>query len=285
MTILPSNRSADGAADPLAAALAHMESLGIQAAKDRRDLENYAAGQAQSVACKVHPHIVRRLNMNLSSAHSHQARLAGAEGWTLVYDPCPECRKDHATREKTSWLQTAGCPPILTHASFDTFLIENECDREALATAHKFAVDGKGFFFMTGTLGDGKSFLAVAILRAMGSGYFITHNDLLFALRKGYGNPKAEDVLERAIEAKLFVLDDVGLSAGGRDDIPMLHHVLSARHDAQSPTVITSNLTLPEVYRTLGDRMAQRFAQSKYGHVAFTGQSHRQRMRADYLKQ
>lgn len=284
MTISLSNRS-DEPADPLAGALAHMEELGIQAAKDRRDLEAFAAGQPQTVACNVHPHVIRHINLNLSSAVTHQARLAGAEGFTLVYDPCPECRRDRATSKKSSWLQSAGCPPILCHATFDTFCIENDQDRNALGMAHKFAADGKGFLFMTGALGDGKSFLAVAILRAVGKGMFMTHNDLLFKLRRGYGDRDAEDVLERAIEAKLFVLDDVGLSTGGRDDIPMLHHVLSNRHDAQMPTVVTSNLTLPDVYRTLGDRMAQRFAQSQYAHVAFSGPSHRQRERANYLKQ
>lgn len=284
MMIEHSNRSADPD-NALADALRRMEELGIEAAKDRRALESYAAGQPQTLVCAAHPHVIRRINLGLSSVQSHQAKLAGAEGWTLIYDPCPECRKDRATKDKSSWLQSAGCPPILCHATFDLFCIENECDRDALARAHQFAIDGKGFLFFTGALGDGKSFLAVAALRAAGRGMFITHNDMLFALRKGYGDPKAEDILERAIECELLVLDDVGLSTGGRDDIPMLHHVLSTRHDFQKRTIVTSNLTLNEVYRTLGDRMAQRFAQSQYGHVAFNGASHRQRERANYLKQ
>lgn len=268
-----------------ARALERLTALAIQAEQERRELEIYAAGQPQTVACENHPHVIRHINLNLSSAQSHTARIAGAEGWTLVYDACAECRKDKATREKVSWLQSAGCPPILCHATLDNFLIENDQDRAALGIARKFAADGKGFLFMTGNGGDGKSLLAVAILRAVGSGFFMTHNDLLFKLRRGYGDNDAEDILERAIDAKLFVLDDVGLSTGGRDDIPMLHHVLSNRHDAQMPTVVTSNLTLPDVYRTLGDRMAQRFAQSQYAHVAFSGPSHRQRERANYLKQ
>jgi DNA replication protein DnaC len=163
--------------------------------------------------------------------------------------------------------------------------VENEQDKRALFLAHKFSVDQKGFLFMTGALGDGKSFLAVAILRAIGKGMFITHNDLLFKLRRGYGDRDAEDILESAIESKLLILDDVGMSGGGRDDLPMLHHVLSNRHDGMKPTVITSNLTLAEVYRTLGSRMAQRFAQSFYEHVAFSGQSHRSRERNNYLAQ
>jgi DNA replication protein DnaC len=269
----------------LSAALRRAEAIAEKAKEQRRQLEEFAAGQPQSVACSLHPHVIRKLNMDLSSAHSHQAHLAGKEGWVLVYDQCLECRRDQSTREKASWLERAGCPPILTHASFETFQVENEQDRNALAFCRNFAGDRKGFLVLTGALGDGKSFLAVAILRAIGSGKFITHNDMLFALRKGYGDPKAEDVLEQCQAASVLVLDDIGLSAGGRDDIPMLHHVLDHRHNFQMPTVLTSNLTLPEVYRSLGERMAQRMSQSLYKHIAFSGPSHRARMRADYLKQ
>lgn len=288
MTNAPTNRlNDDRSKDELVnAGLARLLALGNEAAQFRRDLESFAAGQPQTIQCRAHPHVIRRLDLDASSAASHQARLAdSAAGWSLAYSPCPECVKDRATRNSTSWLERAGCPPILTHASFETFQVENDQDREALTLCKQFAGDRKGFLFMTGALGDGKSFLAVAVLRTIGGGKFITHNDLLFALRKGYGDPKAEDILEQCQEARCLVLDDVGFSGGGRDDIPMLHHVLDHRHNFQMPTIITSNLTLNEVYRSLGERMAERFRQSLYRHINFSGPSHRTRMRADYLTQ
>lgn len=268
----------------LNAALARLTEAAEQAKQFRRDLETWAAGQPQTVACSKHPHVIQRIDFDRSSARSWEHRQNGGDGFRLVYTDCPECVRDAATTKAKSWMHAAGVPSIIEAASFDTFVSENEQDRMALATARAFHEAGKGFLVMTGNPGDGKSFLAAAILRAFGRGVFRSHNDLLIQLRAGYGDPKAVDVLELCRDARLFVLDEIGLSTGGRDDLPMLHHILDHRHSEKLPTVITSNLTLENVKRTLGDRMAERFRQSLFRHVEFTGPSHRSRMRADYLQ-
>jgi len=49
---------------------------------------------------------------------------------------------------------------------------------------------------------------------------------LLRARRDTYADKSAFDPIERAQGARLFVLDDAGLSGGGKDELPMLHEIL-----------------------------------------------------------
>lgn len=271
------------------------------ASKIFRDaLEVYAAGQPQTITCSRHPHIVRRIDLDQSSRESWEVRKAARDqamadqyaglkpgteaGWVLVYSACAECAKDVQWGKELNWLKRMGVPTILLEASLQTFRTETEADKKALSICAEFAKVRKGFLVMTGALGDGKSFLAVATLRAIGGGRYITHNDLQFNMRKGYRDPQAEDWLEKCRATKCLVLDDVGFSLGGVDDQPMLHHILDHRHNEQLPTIITSNLTLAEVQNRLGPRMEERWKQSLFQHIAFTGPSHRPRMAETYMQ-
>lgn len=287
--------------DPFQQTLFRLEKKAQVAGAFRQALEVYAAGQPQTINCPYHPHVVRKLHLDRSSAESWKQRQAmpgdpyadnyaglrpGNEApWVLVYDDCPECLKDAKFQRTQSWLQSIGVPLLLIEASFQTFKVDTVEDETALKAAQEFVRDKVGFLFMNGNLGDGKSFLAVAILRAFGAGRYISHNDLLVNVRKGYKDPDAVDWLKRCQEAKLLVLDDVGFSTGGRDDVPMIHHILDHRHSEKKPTVITSNLPYKECLERLGERMANRVEQSLFRQVTFSGASHRAAMRADYLAQ
>lgn len=287
--------------DPFQETLFRMEKK-TEVAKQFRDaLESYAAGKPQTISCQRHSHVVRKLNLERSSAASWEYRKArpgdpysdnyaglkpGTEApWVLVYNDCAECAKDAKYQKQQGWLHSIGVPQILIEASFQTFKIDTTEDEEAVRVAREFVRDKVGFLFMNGSLGDGKSFLAVAILREFGDGRYISHNDLLVQVRKGYKDPGAVDWLKRYQDTPLLVLDDVGFSTGGRDDVPMIHHILDHRHNEKKPTVITSNLPYAECLERLGDRMANRVSQSLYRKLTFTGASHRAAMRGSYLAQ
>lgn len=276
--------------EAIAASMRRIDALVDESKARRARLENFAATQPQTISCKTHAHVVLRLNLDRSSAATAKACFDGdgnalPETLVLVYDDCIECAKDAVNAEARSWMHAAGVPAIIQGASFATFITENQADRDALSWAKKFVEQGCGFLVLTGSPGDGKSFLAAAALRAFRGGVFKGHNQLLIELRKGYGDPKAEDVLAQCCEARLFVLDEVGLSTGGRDDLPMLDHVLRFRHDEKLPTILTSNFTLAQVEQTVGPRIAERWKQSLYRHVSFAGTSHRPLMRNAYFAQ
>ena len=201
----------------------------------------------------------------------------------MIYEHCQECAIENKTANESDWLSRSGVPSLLLHGSFKTFRIEGEQDRENVATARAFVQKAKGFLIMTGNVGDGKSLLAVAIMREFLGGKFITQNNLLIDLRRGYRDPRAEDVIRKCQQAKCLVIDDVGLSMGGADELPMLQSILDHRYGEKLPTIITSNLTLTSLYDLLQARLADRLKQALYKHAVFSGPSSRSEERRNYL--
>lgn len=273
------------AGDTLEAALDRANKIAEEARAFRNRLELFAAGQPQTVACKKHPHRILTLNLDASSRESQKKKEAtGDEYFVLIYESCPECGLDAKSERESSWLQKIGVPENLITASFKTFRIERDEDRENMTGAKAFVEKAKGFLIMTGNFGDGKSMLAVAVLREFASGLYITHNDLLLELRRGYGNRnQKQDIIERAQAARCFVIDDFGLSMGGADELPMLQSILDHRYGEKLPTVITTNLPINQVYDVLGPRLADRLKQATYRILRFTGPSSRSTERGNYL--
>ena len=107
---------------------------------------------------------------------------------------------------------------------------------------------------------------------------------LLRLLRATYGDKKADDPIEKAQYARLLVLDDAGLSSGGRDELPMLHEVLDYRHGERLPTIVTTNLPFEQLSDALGERMADRLRESTFRILTFNGSSHRREAREHYFE-
>ena len=136
---------------------------------------------------------------------------------------------------------------------------------------------------MLGGFGTGKSHLGAAALRKFGRGWFIKQSSLLFALRATYKDKAAFDPIERAQTARLLVLDDVGISSGGRDELPLLHEILDYRHGERLPTIITSNLPIEGLSSVIGERMADRLRESAFRVLKFSGASNRRDARQRYF--
>jgi DNA replication protein DnaC len=276
--------SADFLDDQFNAALDRVNKLGEETRLLRNRLEVWAATQPQTLACKRHAHVIRAIEWNESSRESYYAtRKAGADTFKLIYTACEECAKDQAERDKGNWLKSCGVPEVVLHGSFATFRAESPEDRQNISETKRFVGKARGFLIMTGNLGDGKSLLAVAAMREFHGGLFITHNNLLMDLRRGYNHPKAVDIIERCQRAVILVVDDFGLSMGGSDELPMLQSIFDHRYGEKKPTVITSNLTLEGFYEAVGVRLADRMKQALFKHLQFTGQSSRPAERQSYF--
>jgi DNA replication protein DnaC len=106
---------------------------------------------------------------------------------------------------------------------------------------------------------------------------------LLRALRATYSNPNAVDPIGVCQRADLCVLDEAGVSGGGRDEYPALHEILDHRFSEFKPTIITSNNTLEQLRESLGPRLVDRFRQAAFRVLVFAGASHRSELREHYL--
>lgn len=231
--------------------------------------------QPQSMPCKFHNEINRPIDeeaTKLATSNSRHKLTAG-------YLPCSKCVQEAANQK----LQEFGVPRNLIHATFDNFIPSDEFDTSHVEVVKSFCENPRGFLILLGGVGTGKSHLATAALRSIGRGWFIKQASLLRALRASYIDSAAPNPIGRAMITPIFVLDDVGLSGGGRDELPMLHEILDHRHGERLPTVITSNLEYESLTKFLGERMADRLRESVFRVLIFAGNSHRPNARERYF--
>lgn len=140
--------------------------------------------------------------------------------------------------------------------------------------------------YLCGKVGAGKTYFSKILASSfLKKGKFVVHNsssdifnlfdELNFLKKSFYQNSLEEkiNVLEEKIEdlylADLLVLDDLGTEALGVGKVQeYLLDLLKVRSEKQLPTIITSNLTLPQLQKRLDERITSRI-QGDYFVVCF----------------
>lgn len=203
--------------------------------------------------------------------------------FALAWEECRECWM----RER---LTVAGVPLNLVAASFDNWRVEHPDDGRVLAKAREFAQSSNAVGFLmleSPEYGNGKTHLAVAILRhridAGSGGRMWTQAEFLRGIRRRYDDRHAPDVVEQAKTTPLLILDDIGISVGGRDELPTLHEVLADRYGAKRRTVLTMNIPPSEFRDVFGPRMASRLREATFAWNTIKGWSQRAGNRGNYL--
>ena len=249
-----------------------------KAAQANRELLAFMAMQPQSKPCKFHPDCIRPIDEEATKEATHYFSFSDGK-FHAGYAPCPKCVQDEKNRE----LKKYGIPENLIHATFENFTPDSEAEAGHIEVVKEFCARRTGFLIMLGAYGTGKTHLGVAALRSFNGGWLVKQASLLRALRDTYNDKAAFDPIDRAQTARLLILDDAGLSAGGRDELPMLHEILDYRHGERLPTIITSNLPFEKLSSVVGERMADRLRESAFRVLTFTGTSHRRDARARYF--
>ncbi len=184
--------------------------------------------------------------------------------------PC-QCRASERARLRQAELTRVSNLGHLQHMTFANFypegvgLPEDKRDnlRKAFTAARQFAAHPEGWLLFTGAYGCGKTHLAAAIAHeVIGRGepaLFIVVPDLLDYLRATFG-PSSEisfdERFERVRTAPLLILDDLGSQNTTPWAQEKLFQLLNYRYAARLPTVITTNLKLPEIEPRLRSRLA-----------------------------
>ncbi len=153
---------------------------------------------------------------------------------------------------------------------------ENESLQTAWGSAHDFADAPEGWMLILGESGCGKTHLAAAVtnavLREGGDAFFAVVPDLLDYLRASFapnrGEPGYDELFESVRNAGLLVLDDLGPYKGSPWAMEKLFQIANHRFNEALPTVITSTLSLDELWET-HPRISVRARDPKYSqHVA-----------------
>lgn len=255
----------------------------LEAVRHRGEIEHqqrlaFMATQPQSKPCKVHPDCIRPIDEKATEeATSYNKYIDGI--FHAGYAPCPKCVQDAKNQE----LKKFGVPENLIHATFENYDPDGEAEAEQVRLVKDFCDKPIGFLILSGDYGTGKTHLAVAALRKFNGGWLVKQATLLRLLRATYSDRNADDPIEHAQNARLFILDDAGLSGGGKDELPMLHEILDYRHGERLPTIITTNLPFENLSAVLGERMADRLRESTFRVLTFTGSSHRRDARERYF--
>ena len=250
--------------------------------KRQNDIHAFVAQhQPQTIPCERHPEIQRPVDYQATW------RANGGNNGALVagYAPCPTCAKAIEFAVQNDRLHSQGVPSILLHCHFGNWDPQDATEKANLAAAVRFAGLKKrvGFLVLLGKVGTGKGHLAVSVMRTFADAIFVKHSTLLRRLRQSYRDPEAADPIAECQCAGLLVLDEIGVSAGGRDELPMLQEILDYRYGERLPTILTSNLTMAQMAHAIGKRLVDRLRESAFEVLTFGGESRRDAMKAQYF--
>jgi DNA replication protein DnaC len=157
----------------------------------------------------------------------------------------------------TRLLHRASIPARYEHCSFDSYEVFHGADR-SIAAAHLMArrfVDGypattagRGLL-LTGSIGVGKTHLAVGILQALivekgVHGLFCDYRELLKEIQHSY-NPQVAttemEILQPVFDAEVLVLDELGAAKPTDWVWDTVALVLNTRYNDKRTTIITTN--------------------------------------------
>ena len=207
---------------------------------------------------------------------------------------CPTCRTERQARnteqaqrtQHAELMAASGIPSRFLDKTLTNLIApagEERFDAAMRAIqlyARELSAGGSGvgrWLILSGKPGTGKTHIACGLARLyiestqasspnqMMTGslrclYAHTH-DLLAAVKSTYHREAViteREALRQYIEPQLLILDEVGTTRLSPIDIDLLFRVLSARYDQMKPVVLVTNLTLPELAATVGERVIDR---------------------------
>jgi len=239
-------------------------------------------------------------------------RLVERADGTRAASRC-ECQ---VARREARAIAAARIPRRYMHCTLDEYVPGNNrtlntalMQARNFVKAYPFETNGNGLL-LTGSIGVGKTHLAVGMLQALISergakGLFYDYRDLLKEIQNSYGR---NDVSERQIlapvfDAEVLVLDELGAAKPTDWVWDTVQHILNTRYNDQKTTIITTNYAndkesdgtqwdhLPKAQRdairaqtvgTLGDRITERMRsrlQEMCVVVEMTGEDFRQKVK------
>jgi len=163
----------------------------------------------------------------------------------------------------------AGVPLRYQQACLEPFPIASPGQEDILACAKAFVETGglgSTGLILIGRVGSGKTHVACAILNALlqagKSGLFLTIVQAIRRIKETYGRDaeKTEQEALRGLFAPdIVILDEVGVQRGTDTEHQILLEIVNERYNRMKPTILISNLTMPEFTALVGERVVDRF--------------------------
>lgn len=221
-----------------------------------------------------------------------------------IWSQCPACVAEEEAAEKAAedakaraqrlqaWqaqLGDSGIPERFHTRTLATFVAQTAPQRRALDFANAY-VDGFADVLKTGRCaifvgkpGTGKTHLAAGIgLRLMGRDKrTVLFTTVMRAIRRVKDSWSRDSRVSESqaiasmVKPDLLILDEVGVQFGSDTEKLILFDVLNERYEKRRPTLVLSNLSLPDVEQYLGERIFDRLREDGGEAVVFDWESHR----------
>ena len=163
-----------------------------------------------------------------------------------------------AARRTQRTVDQARIPQRYAHCSLDEYVTNFAGANRSLGSAHMmarkfvqsypFETNGNGLL-LTGSIGVGKTHLAVGILQALiaergAKGLFFDYRDLLKQVQNSYNrsvNATELEILKPVFDAEVLILDELGASKPSEWVWDTVAHILNTRYNDRRTTIITTN--------------------------------------------
>jgi DNA replication protein DnaC len=231
----------------------------------------------------------------------YQSKLIHIRGRVVSQTPCPQCtqaREALAARAQdtakallvASAIQHCNIPARFQESTLDNFECSNAQQRKAVKLCHAYlqkfsdmAELGAGMLLL-GHPGTGKTHLGCAIVaeltrRGIASLYkpmleFMDECKLAWAR-----GDSERGVLRKHVEPHLLMLDEVGMQFDTNAERVMLYRLVNERYVVHAPTIVASNLALPDLTEFAGERVVDRLLDSGAPVIVCDWESYRRRDR------
>jgi DNA replication protein DnaC len=167
-------------------------------------------------------------------------------------------------------------PPAFHHAMLADFGEELEANiRSWLSREREKKENG---LILVGPPGGGKTHLTCAIVREVvfcrRKIQWMRAAEFYQEIRDSYRDGKSEkELLQELAGCPLLVFDDVGAGSNSDHERRSTLEILDRRMNARLATIVTSNLSVGEIGRTIDERIASRL--SNFHRIDFSGKDRR----------
>lgn len=181
-------------------------------------------------------------------------------------------------------LRAANVPEAFLAATFETYRATDEATRDAKARAERYAKQvARGHreaMVLVGDTGVGKTHLAIATLqvalRTRPGVVFWYVPDLVQEIRRDAVafEEDRDSTFERAANASLLVLDDLGAERPTDFARERIEHLINRRWSQRLPVVITQNVPIDSLESLYGHPVMRRIMSAMSDLIEFTGKAY-----------